>query len=102
MALSSHYDLILMDIHMPVMDGYTAVETIREWETRTNRARTPIMALTASALSESVHRTMEAGFDLHVSKPIRRAALLNAIAQVYLGRDDGGEHLPLIEAPRAL
>jgi PAS domain S-box-containing protein len=75
------YDLVLMDIQMPVMDGYTAVEKIREWEARTNRVHTPIIALTASALDEAVRHTREVGFDMHVSKPVKRATLLDAIAK---------------------
>jgi len=75
------YDLVLMDIQMPTMDGYTAVRKIREWESRTNHTRTPIIALTASALDDAVRLTRQAGFDLHVSKPVKRETLLNAIAK---------------------
>jgi CheY-like chemotaxis protein len=75
------YDVVLMDIQMPVMDGYTAVEKIREWEQRTHRARTPIIALTASALDDAVRHTRAVGFDMHVSKPVKRVTLLNAIAK---------------------
>ena len=80
LIFSRDFDLVLMDIQMPVMDGYTAVEKIRNWETRTNRTRTPIIALTASALDEAVRHTKEVGFDMHVSKPVKRGTLLNAIA----------------------
>ncbi|MHB8381301.1 MAG: PAS domain-containing hybrid sensor histidine kinase/response regulator [Candidatus Binataceae bacterium] len=75
-------DLILMDIQMPVLDGYSATRMIRRFEAQTNRSRTPIIALSASALDESIHRSLEAGCDLHVSKPVKRAILLNAIAAV--------------------
>jgi len=84
MASAGDYDLILMDIQMPEMDGYTAVRNIRAWESRTDRARVPIIALTASALDEAVRHTKEVGFDLHVSKPVKRATLLNAIAEAWL------------------
>jgi len=73
-------DVILMDIQMPVLDGYGAARMIRSYETDASRARTPIIALSASALDESVSRAREAGCDLHVSKPVKRATLLNAIA----------------------
>jgi PAS domain S-box-containing protein len=73
------YDLILMDIQMPVMDGYTAVRKIREWEAHTHHPRTPIIALTASALDDAIRMTRQSGFDLHVSKPVKRETLLNAI-----------------------
>ena len=79
------YDLILIDIQMPLMDGYTAVAKIREWEARTRRARTPIIALTASALDDAVRHTRAVGFDLHVSKPVKRETLLNAIVQACTG-----------------
>jgi CheY-like chemotaxis protein len=82
----SHYDVILMDIQMPVMDGYTAVQKIREREARTNRARIPVVALTASAVDEAVRHTHEVGFDMHVSKPVKRATLLDAIARAWTGR----------------
>jgi two-component system, sensor histidine kinase and response regulator len=81
MTFAGDYDLILMDIQMPEMDGYTAVRNIRAWENRTARARIPIIALTASALDEAVRHTKEVGFDLHVSKPVKRSTLLNAIVQ---------------------
>jgi two-component system sensor histidine kinase/response regulator len=86
MARAGHYDLILMDIQMPEMDGYTAVRNIRAWEASTDRAHTPINALTASALDEAVRHTKEAGFDLHVTKPVKRSTLLNAIAEAHSRR----------------
>jgi CheY-like chemotaxis protein len=73
-------DLILMDIQMPVLDGYGATRMIRRFEAQTGRAHTPVIALSASALDESIHRSLEAGCDLHVSKPVKRATLLDAIA----------------------
>jgi two-component system sensor histidine kinase/response regulator len=85
------YDVVLMDIQMPVMDGFTAVGKIRDWEARTNRRRMPIIALTASALEEAVRHTREAGFDLHVSKPVKRGTLLNALAKTCPSED--GEDL---------
>jgi PAS domain S-box-containing protein len=79
---ANHYDLVLMDIQMPVMDGYTAVRTIRAWEQEHGMWRLPIIALTASALEESVHRSLEAGCDAHVAKPVRKATLLEAILNI--------------------
>ena len=83
------YDVVLMDIQMPVMDGYTAVEKVRQWEARTVRKRIPIIALTASALEEAVRYTREVGFDMHVSKPVKRGTLLDAIAKAWTSRRDG-------------
>ena len=83
LIFNREYDVVLMDIQMPVMDGYTAVEKVREWEVRTERERLPIIALTASALDEAVRYTREVGFDMHVSKPVKRGTLLDAIAKAW-------------------
>ncbi|MGH7988078.1 MAG: ATP-binding protein [Candidatus Binataceae bacterium] len=73
------YDLILMDMQMPIMDGYTAVRLMRQWETHRTRGHTPVVALTASALPEDIARCLDAGCDFHISKPIDRVTLLDAI-----------------------
>ena len=78
-VIAAPFDLVLMDIQMPVVDGYTAVRTIREWERKQRQVPVPIIALTASALDEAVRRSVEAGCDAHLSKPIRRATLIEAI-----------------------
>ena len=76
------YDVVLMDIQMPGLDGFGAVRRIRDWEAANQHRRTPIVALTASALESDVQRSREAGCDLHVSKPVKKSTLLRAIAQV--------------------
>jgi CheY-like chemotaxis protein len=76
---AGRYDLVLMDIQMPVMDGLEATRAIRTWEHEEHRAPTPVIALTASALDEDVRRTLEAGIDMHVSKPIKKQVLVAAI-----------------------
>jgi PAS domain S-box-containing protein len=76
------YDAVLMDIQMPILDGYSAVREIRQWETANQRSRTPIIALTASALEGDVRRAIEVGCDMHVSKPVKKSTLLKAIANV--------------------
>ena len=68
-----------MDIQMPVMDGHAATRAIREWERDNHRLPTPIVALSAAALSESFISSRAAGCDEHVTKPIRKAALLEVI-----------------------
>jgi signal transduction histidine kinase/ActR/RegA family two-component response regulator len=75
------YDLILMDIQMPVMDGIDAARAIREAEKAENRRRTPIVALTANALSHQVEEYLRAGMDGHVPKPIEIAKLYDAISR---------------------
>ena len=76
---AGNYDLVLMDIQMPEVDGYAATRAIREWEREHGRARTPIIALTASVFNEAVRLTRAAGCDAHVGKPISKATLLRAI-----------------------
>ncbi|HLX38054.1 MAG TPA: response regulator, partial [Candidatus Binataceae bacterium] len=78
---SGEYDLVLMDIQMPVLDGYSAVRAIRQWEAEKGHRHTPIIALTASALEEDVRRAKAAGCDMHVSKPVKKSTLLQSIAR---------------------
>lgn len=73
------FDLILMDINMPVMDGVSATRAIRDEERSHGRARTPIIALTANAMDHQRHYYLAAGLDAHVSKPIEVAVLLAAV-----------------------
>ena len=73
------YDLVLMDIHMPVMDGYTATRGMRAWETENKKQRTPVLALTANAFEEERQASIAAGCDAHLVKPIHKAELLEAI-----------------------
>jgi PAS domain S-box-containing protein len=75
------YDLVLMDLQMPVMDGYASTRAIRQWEREHHAPRTSIVALTASAMSEDVLRVREAGCDAHVSKPFQKATLLRIIRE---------------------
>ena len=75
------YDLVLMDMQMPVMDGYTATGTIREWERAHHRPPTPIIALTAHALQGDAQKSLEAGCTAHLTKPIKKATLLAAILE---------------------
>ena len=77
----NEYDLILMDIQMPVMDGYAATAFIRDLETLQHRRRTPILALTAYAMKEDEEKSLAAGCDGHITKPIKKAQLLEAIAR---------------------
>jgi signal transduction histidine kinase/ActR/RegA family two-component response regulator len=74
------YDLILMDIQMPVMDGIAAARAIRDEEAAQGRRRTPIVALTANALTHQIEEYLAAGMDGHVAKPIEIAKLYEAIS----------------------
>lgn len=75
------FDLVLMDVQMPGKDGYAATREIRAWEESEHRKRTPILALTANAFREDEERSLSAGCDAHLTKPIRREQLLRAIAE---------------------
>ena len=79
LAKASAFDLILMDVQMPGMDGLTATRLIRQHEVDKGLARTPIISLTANAMDDDVARSMAAGSDLHLPKPIRPAALIEAV-----------------------
>jgi PAS domain S-box-containing protein len=74
----NRYDVILMDMQMPVMDGLTATRRIRALADR-DAARTPIIAMTANVLPEQVARCREAGMDDHIGKPINLPQLLHAL-----------------------
>jgi signal transduction histidine kinase/ActR/RegA family two-component response regulator len=78
----SAWDVILMDMHMPVLDGLAATRRIRAAESAAGRPRTPIVALTADALSHQISECLAAGVDGHVSKPIRAQSLFQAIQVV--------------------
>ena len=78
---TGHYDLVLMDRQMPVMDGLTATRAIREWEQANHRPPTPIIALTAAALKGDQEECMAAGCTAYLTKPIKQEALLQAIKE---------------------
>jgi two-component system sensor histidine kinase/response regulator len=82
--LNGRYDLVLMDIQMPVMDGFTAVRRVRHWERENNSRHTPIIALTASTFDETVRKAIEAGCDSHLGKPLKRSTLLRVIRESAL------------------
>ncbi|MGO9449877.1 MAG: PAS domain S-box protein [Candidatus Binataceae bacterium] len=88
--VANRYDLVLMDIQMPEVDGYSATRAIRRWEQKHNLPRTAILALTASALEENVRATREAGCDLHVTKPVKKNTLLQAIRDAILNAPQTG------------
>jgi CheY-like chemotaxis protein len=85
------YDLILMDVQMPRMDGPEATRVIRTREAATGRPRVPIVALTANVMSHQVEAYSAAGMDAFVAKPIAIAELYAAIAQCVGGEEAEAE-----------
>ena len=79
-APEHYYDLVLMDIQMPVMDGYDATVRIRRMQSPA-KARVPIIAMTANAFSEDKNRALAVGMNDHVAKPIDMNVLLPVIIQ---------------------
>ena len=73
------WDVILMDMQMPVMDGYQATRRIRAFEKEWGIAHTPIVALTAHSINTEVKKCLDAGCDVHLAKPVKKADLLNVI-----------------------
>jgi CheY-like chemotaxis protein len=76
------FDLVLMDMQMPVMDGLAASRAIRAWEASQARARTPIVMLTANAMEDHKRQAAEAGCDLHVAKPVEPGELCAVVARL--------------------
>lgn len=77
------YDLIIMDIQMPVMNGYDAAKRIRELD-RKDAAVIPIVAMTANAFSEDIQQALDAGMNAHIAKPVDLSEL-EVILEKYLG-----------------
>jgi len=76
---SGNYDLVLMDMQMPVMDGYIATRMIRKLEIEKKETTTPIVALTAYATKEEEQKSLDAGCIAHLTKPIKKAKLMETI-----------------------
>jgi signal transduction histidine kinase/ActR/RegA family two-component response regulator len=83
--VAGNYDLVLMDMQMPVMDGYAATKAIRKWESKQGVNPTAIIALTAYALKEEVQKSLDAGCTAHISKPIKKAQLFEGIYEQING-----------------
>ncbi len=75
------YDIILMDIQMPEMDGYTATKLIRKWEEENKRSPLFIVACTAHALDDDKFKSLNAGCDDYLAKPISKSNLINKLLE---------------------
>ncbi|MEO5349296.1 MAG: ATP-binding protein [Magnetococcus sp. YQC-3] len=76
------FDVVVMDIQMPNMDGYTATRRIRQWEQEERRSPVPIIALSAHTMETEIQRSLEAGCNLYLTKPISKKKLLYVLQQV--------------------
>jgi len=80
------FDIVFMDIHMPGLDGYTAIRSMREWETETGNARTPIVVLSSDDLETQRRRAAQNGCSGFLRKPLRRSDLTNLLDRVKQSR----------------
>ena len=83
-----HYDAVLMDIQMPVMDGYEATKAIRGLEDKA-LAGIPILAMTANAFKEDERAARKAGMQAHIAKPIDVSVLMKTLAEVLQEAEEG-------------
>lgn len=79
---SGQFDIVFMDMQMPVLDGYSATAKLREWELGQNKKPSIVVALTAYALKEEQEKSLAAGCNEHLSKPIRKQTLMDALARL--------------------
>ena len=82
------YDVVFMDMQMPVMDGLQATAAIRQWEREQHRIPTPIIALTANAFKEETDKSLAAGCTAYVTKPIKKNTFLTTITQYVASSAD--------------
>ncbi len=92
----ARFDLIFMDMRMPVMDGLAATRAIRRLEQERGLPRTPIIALTANARLEDIEASREAGCDAHLSKPLSKSNLLETLGQYAVTLEAATEALKQI------
>lgn len=79
------YDVVLMDIQMPVFDGYRSMQEMRAWEQKQGLRRSPVIAMTAFADTEYVQKCLRAGFDGYLTKPVQKEKLLAALRRHVRG-----------------
>jgi CheY-like chemotaxis protein len=82
-----HYNIIMMDIQMPVLDGYEAAKRIRALD-RADAKTVPIIAMTAHAYKEDVDQALSAGMNGHLSKPIDKSALMETVGKIIKNKEE--------------
>jgi len=83
---ANEYDLVLMDLQMPFLDGFEATRMIRDWERSRQLRPTPIVALSAYAIKEEIERSISAGCDAHITKPVEKSKLFEILTQFGQGK----------------
>lgn len=96
---TQRYSLILMDVHMPDVDGYAATKLIRQWERNNNTQPVTIIAMTANALKGDREKCLEIGMDDYLAKPVSRDALLKKV-KMWMSKESAGSSVnqELVEA----
>jgi CheY-like chemotaxis protein len=97
MLETERFDLLLMDCHMPLLDGYDAAREIRRREAAEQRGRVPIVAMTANAMLGARERCLEAGMDDYIAKPISREILDEVLDRWLPPTDEDG---PVLDQAR--
>lgn len=87
-----HFDLIFMDMQMPILSGYKATELIRHIEKEESRPHVPIIALTATAVVEDLQRTLRAGCDSYAVKPVKKSEILQILATSLAKKEEEPEN----------
>ena len=87
--IKNHYDVVFMDIQMPIMNGVDATRAIIEYENRNNLAHTPIVAVTTNSLKGDRERYLGAGMDEYIAKPIDLNKFITVLKQFYSTRPNG-------------
>jgi PAS domain S-box-containing protein len=98
--LSTDYDIVLMDMQMPVMDGLTATEEIRNAEDDSEPARIPIIALTGNTAQEEIDRCLAAGCTSHLAKPIKKDTLVNMLACTIPDAEKDSSKIDIVQEKR--
>ncbi len=88
-AKENRYDILILDIGMPDLDGYELMKQFRSWEKATNVRKIPAIALTAFASASDARKAQEAGYQVHLSKPVNLKVLENTIPELVQGSDPG-------------
>ena len=90
---ATHYDIVFMDLEMPVMDGVEATRRIREYEQSSNSPAVPIVALTACTSGEIANRCVNSGFSAYMAKPVTKKTVLGALASFTSTSERASERL---------